>query len=61
VLKKVLPDFPQEAIDENILQGSVKLKVQTDAQGHVNQVQVLDFKPPKGKVESFELQLLFAE
>jgi TonB family protein len=52
VLKKVLPEFPQEAVEENILQGSVKVRVQTDAQGNVHHVQVLDYKPPKGKVFS---------
>lgn len=50
VMKKVPPDFPQDALRRNVLNGVVKTKVSIDGDGNVTGVQVLEASPPPAKV-----------
>ncbi len=50
VLKKVPPEFPEEAARRAITDGVLKVKVSVDGQGAVTGVQVLEAVPPKAKI-----------
>jgi periplasmic protein TonB len=50
LIKKVPPDFPEEATRRNISDGTLKAKLTIDGQGAVTAVQILDAAPPKAKV-----------
>ena len=50
IIKKVPPDFPEEATRRNISDGTLKAKLTIDGQGAVTAVQILDAVPPKAKV-----------
>lgn len=52
LLKKVPPEFPEEATRRNISDGVLKAKLSIDGSGSVTGVEILDATPPKAKVFS---------
>lgn len=52
LLKKVPPEFPEEATRRNISDGVLKAKLSIDGSGAVTGVEILDATPPKAKVFS---------
>lgn len=45
VIKKVPPEFPREAAQQSINAGSVKAKMNIDAEGKVTSVEILEAEP----------------
>jgi protein TonB len=45
VIKKVPPEFPREAAQQSISAGSVKAKMNIDAEGKVTSVEILEAEP----------------
>jgi protein TonB len=52
VIKKVPPEFPEEATRKKISEGVIKAKLTVDGGGSVTNVEVVDASPPKAKVFS---------
>lgn len=50
IIKKVPPEFPDEAIRKNIHNGTVKARIFIDAQGNVKNVDIISTNPPAGRV-----------
>ena len=50
VIKKVPPEFPEEAVRKKVTEGVIKAKLTIDAQGNVSNVEVIDAQPAKAKV-----------
>lgn len=50
VLKKVPPEFPEEASRKNITDGTLKAKLSIDGSGAVTDVQIVDATPARAKV-----------
>jgi protein TonB len=50
LIKKVPPEFPEEATRRNISDGTLKARLSIDGQGAVTAVQILDAVPAKAKV-----------
>lgn len=50
VLKKVAPEFPEEAVRKQVTDGVLKARVVTDAQGSVTEVSIVDAAPFKARV-----------
>lgn len=47
VIKKVPPDFPREASSKGITQGTVKAKLNIEADGKVSSVEILEADPKR--------------
>lgn len=52
LLKKVPPEFPEEATRRNITDGVLKARLAIDGSGAVTGVEIIDATPPKAKVFS---------
>jgi protein TonB len=52
VLKKVPPEFPEEAIRKKVSEGVIKAKLSVDGSGSVTNVEVVEATPAKAKVFS---------
>ena len=50
VIKKVPPEFPEEAARKKISEGVIKAKLTVDGGGSVTNVEVVEASPPKAKV-----------
>jgi len=50
LLKKVPPEFPEEASRRNVTDGTLKARLSIDAQGSVTAVDILEAVPAKAKV-----------
>jgi protein TonB len=50
VLKKVPPEFPEEAIRKKVTEGVIKAKLTVDGGGSVTNVEVVEATPPKAKI-----------
>lgn len=50
VIKKVPPEFPEEAMRKKVTEGVIKAKVTVDGAGNVIDVEVLEATPAKAKV-----------
>lgn len=50
VLKKIAPEFPEEAVRKQITDGVLKARLVTDAQGAVTDVSIVDAAPFKARV-----------
>ena len=50
LVRKVPPEFPEEATRRNITDGTLKARLTIDGQGAVTAVQIVDAVPPKAKV-----------
>jgi protein TonB len=52
VLKKVPPEFPEEAVRKKVTEGVIKAKLSVDGSGSVTNVEVVEATPAKAKVFS---------
>ncbi len=52
VIKKVPPEFPEEALRKKVTEGVVKAKLTIDGTGNVTNVEVVEATPPKAKIFS---------
>ncbi|WP_374429067.1 energy transducer TonB [Ideonella dechloratans] len=50
ILKKVPPDFPQEAVRRNVPSGVLQTQLAIDGQGNVTEVKVVNASPPPARV-----------
>lgn len=50
VLKKVAPEFPEEASQRGVTEGVLTAKLSLDASGGVTAVEIVDAKPVRAKV-----------
>lgn len=52
IIKKVPPEFPEEAIRKKVTEGVIKAKLTVDGGGSVTNVEVVEATPPKAKIFS---------